>query len=322
MNTAGWIGAFAALAIGLAAPAARAQDGPVAIGTLPQGSLGFAIASGVAQVAGDTAGLNVRAVGQGGSSVFIPALNRGEIAFSTSNAFEAVFAVKGTGNFDGQPNPNIRLAALLQPFEVGIMVPKDSDIGSVADLAGRSVAAGYVRQRLVQVIQDVVLDAAGVDASAIRPVPVPNFAEGANLLAQGSLEAVLLAPGSGIVQRTHAQRPVRFLTVGDKDRVEPAIKAALPGAYIAEVQPIDRLPEIAEPVNLVGYQYALLTHADADPELVHAMVKALHGNKQRLIESHGSFRRFDPAAVAAAPDGVAFHPGAERFYRDIGILAD
>src|SRR6056297_2775836 len=101
-------GAVAALMTICGGTAASAQSGPVAIGTLPQGSLGYAIAAGVAQVVSENTDVSMRAVGQGGSSVFIPALNRGEIDFSTSNAFEAVFATQGTGNFDGNANPNVR----------------------------------------------------------------------------------------------------------------------------------------------------------------------------------------------------------------------
>lgn len=304
------------------ATSATAQDRPLAIGTLPQGSLGYAIAVGVAQVASANSEMTLRAVGQGGSSVFIPALNRGDIDFATSNAFEAVFATQGSGNFDGQANPNIRVAALLQPFEVGIMVAADSDIRSLEDLRGRSFPVGYARQRLVGVMQQAVFDAAGVDVDDLDGVPVPNFVEGAKLLAQGSVAGVMLAPGSGVVRQTHAQRPVRFITVISGEAAAAQVAEALPGSYVGRVEPVERLPEIAEPVDLIGYQYALLTHADADPDTVYTVVKALAENRAALIESHGSFRRFDPAKMAVRVEGSTFHPGAIRFYREAGIWTE
>lgn len=313
---------LAAATLALATTGAQAQDGPVAIGTLPQGSLGYAIAAGVAQVAGAETGIDLRAVGQGGSSVFIPALNRGAIDFSTSNAFEAVFATQGTGNFDGTPNPDIRVAAMLQPFEVGIMVAADSDIHSLADLEGAPFPVGYARQRLVGVMQEAVFAAAGIDAADIDGVPVPNFVEGANLLAQGSVAGVMLAPGSGVVRQTMSRVPVRFITVIDGAEAAEAVARSLPGSYVGRVEPSDRLPEITEPVDLIGYQYALLTHAGADEQLVHDVVAALHANRAALIAAHGSFRRFDPDAMATQVDGATFHPGAIRFYRKAGLWSE
>ena len=311
-----------AAGLALAASTAHAQDGPHAIGTLPQGSLGYAIAAGISQVVTDSTGYTLRAVGQGGSSVTIPALNRGETAFATSNAFESVFAVEGEGNFADQPNPEVRVAAMLQPFAVGIMVPADSDYETLSDLAGATIAAGYARQTLVEVMQDAVFESVGLSADDFDGVPVSNFAEGARLLAQGDVEAVLLAPGSGVVRETHAQRPVRFLSAVEDDDAAEYLAAALPGSFPTLYEPSDDMPEIAEAVDLLGYQYALLTHAEADEEMVHEIVKALHENQTALAEAHGSFNGFDPDAMATRVPGAVFHPAAIRFYEEAGIWED
>ena len=297
---------------------ARAQE-PLAIATLPQGSLGYSIAAAMASVVSEETGLSVRAVGQGGSNVYLPQVAAGRIAFGTSNTFEAVFAVQGTGNFEGRANPDLRMAALLVPFQVGFMVPEDSDIRAVADLQGRRVAGGYARQQLVGVIQDAALAASGVAPDAVTPVPVANFVEGANLLAQGQLDAVLLSPGSGVVKQTAAARPVRFVGLEGTDAVAAAIAEALPGATVTLVEPSERLPEIAEPVRLIGYQYALMAGAAVPDETVHAVVEALHGHKPALAEALGVFGGFDPSAMAASLEGVTFHPGAVRFYQEAGI---
>ena len=304
------------LAAGLAP--ARAQE-PLAIATLPQGSLGYSIAAAMASVVSDATGLSVRAVGQGGSNVYLPQVAAGRIAFGTSNTFEAVFATQGTGNFEGRPNPELRMAALLVPFQVGFMVPADSDIRAVADLEGRRVAAGYVRQGLVAVMQDAVLEASGVAPGSVVPVPVANFVEGANLLAQGQVDAVLLSPGSGVVKQTDAARPVRFVGIEDTEAVRAAIAASLLGAELTLVEPSERLPEIAEPVALVGYQYALMAGAAVPDETVHAVVQALHDEQPALAEALGVFAGFDPSAMAAPLEGVTFHPGAVRFYEEAGV---
>jgi TRAP transporter TAXI family solute receptor len=297
---------------------AHAQ-GPLGIGTLPQGSLGYAIAAAVAKVVSEHTDLQLRAVGQGGSSVYIPRVNADQMAFGTSNTFEAVFATRGTGNFAGKPNPNLRVAAMLVPFQVGFMVAKDSDIQAITDLKGKPFPVGYARMKLVGIMQDAIFQAVGMSPQDLQGVPVPNFVKGAELLAQGKVAGVLLAPGSGVVKKTYAQTPVRFLSIPHTTGVESKIQKALPGAHLVLVEPNPRTPSIATPVYLLGYQYALLTNAAVPDEVVYKVVKAIHDGKGDLAAAHGIFHRFDPAKMAPPLPGAQYHAGAIRFYKEAGM---
>jgi len=314
--------ALAVLAGSLAAAPARAAEKPVAIGTLPQGSLGFAIASAVAKVATEKGGLQVRAIGQGGSSVYLPKVNSGELEFGTSNTFEAIFATQGTGNFKGRANGDLRVAAMLVPFAVGFMVAKDSPVKTVTDLKGRPFPTGYAKMKLVGIMQQAIFNAVGMSEKDVKPVPVPNFVKGAALLAEGKVVGSFLAPGSGVVRKTHAKRPVRFIDIPKNEAVERAIQAALPGSRLVLVKPNKRLVSIAGPVHLVGYQYALMTNAKVSDDTVYRLVKALHGNKKSLAAAHGIFRRFNPKRIAPKLEGAVYHPGAVKFYKEAGLWKD
>lgn len=317
LNKLGTLAVTAVLAVGVSG-VARAE-GPVAIGTLPQGSLAYAIASAVAKVGTQNGGLNMRVVGTGGSNVYIPQLHRGEVAFGTSNLFEAKFARTGTGNFEGRKNPNVRIAALLMPFAVGIMVAKDSNITKLTELKGKAFPVGYARQKLVDVMQKAIFRGVGMTENDLDGVPVPNFAKAAGLLAEGKLTGMLLAPGSGIVKRTHAKRAVRFVDIPKTAEVEGEIQKALPGTRLVLVKPNKRFVSIAEPVHLIGYQYAIITSSKTNADTVYKLVKALHGHQKELAAAHGIFRRFQPARMAAVTKVVPFHEGAVKFYKEAGI---
>lgn len=308
--------AFSA-ALGFAASHASAQ--PVAIGTLPQGSLAYAIASAVAKVGTEKGGLNMRVVGTGGSNVYIPQLHRGEVAFGTSNLFEATFARTGTGNFAGRKNPNIRVIALMMPFAVGIMVARDTKITKLTELKGKPFPVGYARQKLVAVMQKAIFAGVGMKESDLDGVPVPNFAKAAGLVAQGKLAGLLLAPGSGIVKRTAAQRPVRFVNIPNTEAVRKSISDALPGTGLVLVKPNKRFVSIVEPVHLIGYQYAIIAGSKTSDDAAYKLAKALYNNQKDLAAAHGIFRRFDPKKMAAVTNIVPFHPGAIKFYKEVGI---
>ncbi len=294
---------------------------PMGIASLPQGSLGYSIASALAKVGADQANLPMRAVGLGGSSVYVPQINAREIEFGTSNTFEAIFATLGTGNFAGRAHPNVRMVAALQPFQVGIMVRDDSGIRSLQDLKGKSFPVGYSSQKLVGVMQDAIFDAVGIRTGDLDGVPVPNFVKGAEMLAEGTVAGVLLAPGSGVVQKANAQVPMRFVSIPNDPAVEARIRAALPSTSLVLVKPNPRMATIREPVYLLGYQYALITHDRMDEDVVYRFVKALHDNKKELAAAHGSFNGFDPKAMAIDLPGAIYHPGAVKYYRESGLMA-
>ena len=62
----------------------------------------------------------------------------------------------------------------------------------------------------------------------------------------------------------------------------------------------------------------LITRADADEELVYQVTKTLYEQRAQVVERHPAGRAINPAN-AARDTGTPFHPGAERYYREIGI---
>ncbi|MFP6710835.1 MAG: TAXI family TRAP transporter solute-binding subunit [Rhodospirillales bacterium] len=295
-----------------------AQTAPKGIGTNPQGSLGYAIASALAKTITEKGGIDTRAVGMGGSSVFIPQVNSGEMAFSTSNTFEAIFATQGTGYFSGHPNPNIRVVAALVPFTVGIMVRNSSDIKKLTDLKGKRFPSRYSSMKLVGSIQRAIFNAVGMNPNSVKGVAVPNFVKGAELLVEGKVVGVLLAPGSGITKKTNAQVPIRFLNVPNTAATRASLSRDLPSTSIVLVKPGKRATGIHKPTNLVGYQYALITYAKMSNDIAYKAAKAIAENKKSLSQSHGIFRSFKPQKMVLTMPGATYHPGAIKYYKERG----
>jgi len=63
----------------------------------------------------------------------------------------------------------------------------------------------------------------------------------------------------------------------------------------------------------------LVTHAGVSDEVAYQMTKLLFENLERLKASHAAAGDID---VNKALDGLAIplHPGAERYYKEIGLL--
>lgn len=74
-----------------------------------------------------------------------------------------------------------------------------------------------------------------------------------------------------------------------------------------------------EDCKTVALPTVFFTTEDADPTLIYNFTKALYKNKVYFQGVHSSFKEFDPEKMA---QGVAIqlHPGAEKFYREVGLL--
>jgi uncharacterized protein len=307
-----------AASAGLAAVSANAQT--VSIGALPQGSLSYGIAAAVAKVIGDKTDLTTRAIGIGGGNIYFPQVNQGRLEMSTAAGPEAIFALNGTGPYEGRKNANLRVLARLLEFQTGFMVRKDSTIQSLADFKGQKIPSGFTSQKLVGTLVRAAMAAEGLSYADVKGVPVPNFVRGTDELVAGRVVTSYLAPGSGIVRKAHAAVKIRFISLKESPGSLKKIQSIAPGVYYATVKPSKRMPYITKPTKMLGFDYLIIVGAKVSNDVAYKSAKALHQNKKALIAGHGIFRGYKPKLIAKRGLGVAFHPGAAKYYKEAGLL--
>lgn len=295
---------------------ANAQS--IGIGSNQQGSLAYAIASGVASAVSKNTKLTARPVGFGGSTAFMPRIDAGLLEFGANNLVDTVFAQRGVVTFK-KAHPNVRVIARLVPLQVGILVHNDSDITKLEQLKGRPFPTEWSRQKIALATTGGMIALAGLKWSDFKPVPVANFGRGVQMLVEGKVVATNAAPGSGTVREANSKIPMRFLSLPVTPESRRILQQHLPGAEFVLVKPQKRLPAVRAPVNLISYPYLLVAGAHVKEDTVYQVTKALYGAKKDLVASHGIFRAFSPKKMAIDTAGVPYHPGAIRFYREAGM---
>ncbi len=275
-------------------------------------------------------GMIANAVSQPGKIVATAQASNGSLANVTgvaggamesgfSQADVATWAYKGTGIFEGKPNvPGLRLIANLYPESVHVVVRKGAGIKSVADLKGKRVALDEPGSGTLVNARAILL-AYGIKESDIKPEYIkPNQA--GDKMKDGALDAFFFTggtPAGAISELASTGSGIDILPIEGKEA--EALKKAS-GFFADDVIAADTYKGVGQVKTLaVGAQW--VTSDKADTNTVYEIVKALYspeGQKQ-LAAGHakGKFITKENAVKGA---GIPFHPGAEKFYREAGLI--
>jgi TRAP transporter TAXI family solute receptor len=314
---------IARLFIGLIAAAAFAHTAAAqvfALATNPQGSLIFTAGAAVAKVANDKLKMQLRVQPMAGSSTYVPLLNSGEIEFGLVNVEETLAATHGRSAFEGKPNPNIRVVAILFQLPLSFLVAADSPYKTIRDLKGARLPSGYVGQQTVRVTQDALLASVGLQMKDVIAVPVVNAFQAVDALREGKVDAANIGPGTGQIQQAHvelsARGGVRFLSIESTPEALAIMRKFMPMRPLV-VQPAPNLPGVIGPTTVMGYSMYLLASEKTAEEPVYQLVKMLHESREDLIKITPILNRFDPNMMTEPLD-AKWHPGAVKFYGEIG----
>jgi TRAP transporter TAXI family solute receptor len=309
-----WIGA-ACFAV-----AAAAQAQTVGIVTTPAGSFSNSAGQAMAKVLVEKAKL--RTVVQAQGSTGFEEVETGAADFSVSNSFDGTFYASGTGEYQGQgAKPAIRYAGALIPYRVAMHVRADSPIKSIAELKGKRVSSDFNAQKTIARIIEAHLANAGLGWNDVVRVPTPNVVRQAEDFMSGKTDVMFFALGSAAIKQANASvGGVRVLEVDTSPQAMKRSEALLPGAYVIQVSPNPGVEGVSKPTNLIAFDMVLVTNAKVKDDVVYRAVKALHDGKQDLAATFPPFALFNPQNMAKPLQGVPFHAGAEKYYRETGLL--
>ncbi len=306
--------AATAAALALAAPAS-AQI--YSLGTGKQGFFTYSAGAAIAKIAAD-GGLNLRVKPFGGTSAYVPGVNAGEQQFGLANELETHYAVTGSVIYKGKPQSNLRVVAVLTPLYSEFFVAKNSGIKTIADLKGKRVPSGYASQRVIDVLTKGTLANGNLSYADVQQVPVPNVVGGASEFEQGNTDVFLFALGSGKVAEVNAKVPVRVLPIDHSKEAMARLRKFIPVAYATELKPSKGNTGLDEPTWVYAYDYLVLANDKVSDDVVYKLAKLLHDHQKELAANFGALSGFDPGRMTKDMGPVKFHPGAIKYYKEIG----
>jgi TRAP transporter TAXI family solute receptor len=307
---------LALAAVVLGGSTAHAQT--ITVATTQPGSLTHSLGSAVAKIATEFAKVRTVVQPQGGSSLLAISAKTSELGFS--NSFDVVFYTSGTGEYQGRPpQKNVRVVARIFPNLSPLYVRLDSPIKSLKDLKGKRIPGGFAAQKSLLLSYRMQLANAGLSYDDVTAVLTPNVVKSADDFVAGKVDAFTFGLGAGKLKEVAAAvGPLRALPMDPDPAAIARSRAILPTSYVMVVKPAPNFPEIRQEMPLVVYDFTMQSHADVPEDVVYKVVKAMHGHKKELAATFAGLRRFDTKTMAIHYDGLEYHPGAIKFYKEIG----
>lgn len=298
--------------------AASAQQ-PIAIAVPPAGSIYNSTAAAIGKVLAEKAGLKMTLQVLGGSSQYLPIVNAGEAPFGIANVYETSLGVAGGDYFKGRPNKNLRTVAILYPLRNTIFVKKNSKYKKLADLKGARGPVGFTNQKTLTAVTNAALAPGGISLADIKGVRVANIISNVNAFKEGRTDFFVFALGAAPVREADADvGGVRALTAENTPANVAAVKKEVPVAYLRHEQPGKANFGLLEPGYLVSYGVNLFASTKTPDDVVYKVVKALHDNAADFGKIFPPLRLFDKNDMAQEVAGVEYHPGAIKYYKEIG----
>jgi TRAP transporter TAXI family solute receptor len=305
----------AALVVSIAAPAS-AQE--VFINVLTGGTSGVYYPLGVAlsQIYGEKiegAKAQVQATKASVENLNLLQQGRGEIAFTLGDSLKLAWEGDAEAGFPGKLD-KLRGIAAIYPNYVQIVASQESGIKTLADLKGKSLSVGAPKSG-TELNARAILGAAGMSYDDLGKTEYLPFAESVELMKNRQLDATLQSAGLGVasIRDLSVSIPIQVVAV-PADVVD---KIGLP--YVAATIPAGTYEGQAEDVATAAIGNFLVTHADVPEEAVYQMTKLVYDNLPTLVAAHAAAKGIK-AEEALTGMPVPLHPGAERYFKEAGIL--
>lgn len=256
-------------------------------------------------------------VAPGGAVGNVEGIENGQTELGFSFNSLAYSAAQGEAPFK-QPMKKVRFLASLTQSGYHLVVRQDSNITSLADLKGQSLAT-LAPGNIGELATKLVLQAGNMTYQDLSKVSNGSFDDGANQIRDGQVNAysIMFITPASIVSQLAATSSIDLVSLDDN--TINAVTKSNPG-YQAATLPPGMYKGIDHPVNTFVSRVNILVSADMPEEVVYKMTKALAENIQTMNGINASFGKFTAKDLAENPAQLPYHDGALKYYREVGAV--
>ncbi len=259
-------------------------------------------------------GLEITANTSGASAANARSLNNKEAELTIIQNDVLDYAYNGTEllSTDGAM-PSLRTIATLYPEVIQVVATAESGINSIADLAGKRVCVGDAGSG-TEANARQILEAYGIAFSDLGKVENLSFADSATAMQNGTIDASFTTAGvpNPAITELKASVDIKLIPVSGPEADK-----------LIETYPFYSKYTITDAdygftgADTVAILATLACIEDLSEDLVYQITKTMFESKAEIATAHAKGELLAPESAVQGVS-VPFHPGAEKYYNEVG----
>lgn len=280
----------------------------------------FLLANAIAQMVNTKYPDDFKASAQStaGTPINLRLLENKEADFAFGQAGIAKEALDGVGSFD-KKHTNISSVTYVYPNVMQVPAAADAKITKFADFKGKHFAVGASGSATELNSRDMA-KMAGLDYLEKKDF-TPEFtseAQSAELLKNRQAEGACMIGALGSAAMMDIMSTGKFQLLQFSDEEIAALNKMNP-AYFKFIIPANTYPNQPNDVQTFAVANYVFARKDLPEELVYTFTKAIYENRAELVNAHKVAQNIDPKNAVSGLT-VPLHPGAEKYYKEIGAV--
>ncbi len=289
----------------------------VRIGTSSVGGGFYLIGNTISQLGqAKLSDINFSAV-TGGSIKNMMNLEKGDIELGLTQSSTLAMGINGSGAFK-KPLKNLRFVTAIYPMPAHILVGMEAGINSPGDFKGKHVDFGPIGGGIELNVRELM----SVYGLKDDDVTVERFgrSEFEEAFKIGDIEGTLWTTTTPNAQISDLIRTGACKLIGmEPDKLAELMKRY--PHYVPATIPKGTYEGVEQDIVGFGAVGALLTHADVSEDLIYNITKVMYENSAFLKERLPTyFAAFGKELALQGASSTIIHPGAAKYYKEIGIL--
>ena len=315
MKKIGLVGALLLLSIGTSL-FAMASNQQVRLATGGNTGTYYAFGTAVGQILAEKTKIPITIQSTGASKANIQLINAGEVEMAIVQNDVMDYAWNGTDLFNGEKTTSFAAVAALYAEVCQVVANPASGIRTIADLRGKNVSVGDAGSG-TEFNARQILEAYGVTFNDIGKQNL-SFGASADALRDNKIDAFFCVAG--------APTPAIIDLATNKDIIILEVDDAHANTLARQYPFYTQFPIAggsykgqSGAVKTVAVKATLIAGAKVPEETVYQLTKTLFQSKAQIEAAHVKGAELS-TSYAIEGISVPFHPGAQKYFREIGAL--
>ncbi|SHJ64586.1 hypothetical protein SAMN02745975_02547 [Geosporobacter subterraneus DSM 17957] len=289
----------------------------ITVATGPTSGLYYPIGGAFSNVIKNQLGYKSSAQSTGASVENINLILDGKADLAITMADAIAQAYDAFGAFEGkEPKKNLRALMGLYPNYVQLVTTEKSGITKFEDLKGKRVGIGAPNSG-VELNARMMYEAHGMTYNDSK-VDYLNYGEAIDQMKNGMIDAAFVTSGIPNATIMELGTTNKIVIVPIEGEGAKNLIAKYP-FFVEEIIPANTY-DTGKDINTVTVRNIMIVREELPEEVVYEITKGIFENIEDIKASHNTANQHLSLENSQIGVSIPIHPGAEKYYREMGIL--